>query len=504
MKQSIYIRNYIVTALIVLISFTLLGGLSTAWSYRRSVTEKSGMMTSTLHETARYVTNQHVYYGVELDDFNLSMWLAMTSGVSGFDLMVTDANGVICSCSERDFRHLGKYIPETILQLTATGRNAIWLSSLGTIYPESRQVIGTPLTMTFNGEIYVFGYLFVTSDMAAFREEWQDFSSVFILIALNVMVLTFVISFVATKKQAEPLKEIADAARRFARGDFSTRVEDTGREDEIGQLTQAFNAMAESAESAEMLRREFVANLSHELKTPMTVVAGFAEGILDGTIPPENEARYLGVISSETRRLARLVKSMLDMSTLQSADSGTMLDKRFDISEIVRLALLSLDGKIEGKKLDIEAALPEIPIMTRGDADSITQVVYNLIDNAIKFSKPCGVITLQLWKQGQKAYVSIENRGETIPANEMPHIFDRFHKADKSRSADREGVGLGLYIVKTILDIHNEDIFVTSMNGVTKFVFTLTIAKDTKVMEGAKETKGPKEFKGATVAKDRK
>jgi signal transduction histidine kinase len=311
--------------------------------------------------------------------------------------------------------------------------------------------------------------------MAAFRQDWQDFARVFILITIAVMILTFVISFVATKKQAEPLKEMAGAARRFARGDFSTRVQDTARLDEIGQLTQAFNAMADSLESSETLRREFIANLSHELKTPMTVVTGFAEGILDGTIPPENEKRYLGVISSETRRLSRLVKSMLDISTIQSTSSEDVLTNSFDISEVIRLALLSLDSKIEGKQLNINAELPEEPVVTRGNRDSITQVVYNLIDNAIKFSSPSGVINLELWKKGSRAYISIENQGETIPADELPHIFDRFRKADKSRSADREGLGLGLYLVKTILDSHNEDIFVTSSNGVTKFLFTLTI-----------------------------
>ena len=480
MKQSIYFRNFLVTALIVLISFALLGGLSTAWSYRRSMSEKRGMMTSTLQETARYVTTQYLYYGVELSDLNISMWLAMTSGVSGFDLLASDAEGVVGSCSEKDFKHLGKRVPDYVLQSVATGRDTLMLSSLGTIYPESRQVVGAPLTVLHDGKTVVFGYLFVSSDMAAFRREWQNFSSVFILIALNVMALAFVISLIATKKQAEPLKEMAGAARRFARGDFSTRVEDAGREDEIGQLAQAFNAMADSLESSETLRREFIANLSHELKTPMTVVAGFAEGILDGTIPPENEVRYLGVISSETRRLARLVKGMLDMSRLQSADTGTILEKTFDISEVVRLALLSLDSKIESKNLDVKTGLPEEPIMTRGDADSITQVVYNLIDNAIKFSTPGGDIVLELWKKGSKAYVAIENSGETIPADEIPHIFDRFQKADKSRSLNRDGVGLGLYIVKTILDNHNEDIFVTSGDGSTKFVFTLSITKDSQ------------------------
>ena len=475
MKHSIYFRNFIAIALIVLISYTLLGGLSTAWSYRRSMSEKRAMMTSALIETARYVTTQHLYYNVDLNDLNLNMWLAMISSVSGFDLLVTDADGVVQACSNRDAKYYGKHVPEPVLQSAAAVGYAVRLTTIGPIYPERRQVVGTTLFRTIDGEKYIFGYLFVSTDLAAFRQEWQQFSSVFLLIALNVMALTFVISFVATKKQAEPLNEMAGAARRFARGDFAARVGDTERQDEIGELTRAFNAMADSLESSETLRRDFIANLSHELKTPMTVIAGFAEGLLDGTIPRENEARYLGIISSETRRLSRLVKSMLEVTTLQSANSGAALEGSFDISEVVKIALLSLDGKIESKRLEVEAKLPEGSIITRGNGDSIMQVVYNLIDNAIKFSHPGGAISLDLWKQGSRAYVSVENRGETIPDEELPHIFDRFHKTDKSRSIDREGVGLGLYIVKTILDNHNEDIFVTSIDGLTRFMFSLTI-----------------------------
>ena len=475
MKHSIYIRNFLTTALIVLLSFVILSGLSTAWSYRLTTTEKKANMSSTLQETALYVMTQHIYYGVELSDFSLSMWMSLISGVSGFDLLLTDSDGVVCACSDKDFKHLGKTVPEFALAAAGSGRSTVALSTLGQIYPERRQVAATPLAMSSGGESYVFAYLFVSGDSAAFRQAWQQFSAAFTMIALSVLALTFVISFVTTKKQAVPLDEMAGAARRFARGEFSTRVEDSGRCDEIGQLTQAFNAMADSLERSETLRREFIANLSHELKTPMTVVAGFAEGILDGTIPPENEVRYLRIISSETRRLSRLVKSMLDMSALQSVDSAAILERSFDVSEVIRLALLSLEGKIAVKQLEVEAGLPEEPIVTRGDKDSVTQVVYNLLDNAIKFSPEGGGITLQLWKQAGRAYVSVENQGETIPADELPHIFERFHKTDKARSADRDGVGLGLYIVKTILDTHNENIFVTSGDGSTKFVFTLTI-----------------------------
>jgi len=485
MKHSIYFKNFLATALIVLISFTLLGGLSSAWSYRRTMSEKREAMLSTLQETARYVTTQYLFYNVELTDLSLSMWLALTSGVSGFDMLVTDADGVIGACSERDFRRLGYQVPESALRTAVNNSGAVMLSDLGQIYPDRRQITSAPLSVIINDETYIFGYIFVSSGLEAFRREWQQFSGVFMFIALSVMTLAFAISFVTTKKQAEPLNEMAGAARRFARGDFSMRVKDTCRMDEIGQLTEAFNAMADSLESSETLRREFIANLSHELKTPMTVITGFVDGILDGTIPPENETRYLGVISSETHRLSRLVKSMMDVSTLQSVGSDAALTRSFDVSEVARLALLSLDSKIESKRLDIEAKLPEEPVITRGDKDSITQVVYNLIDNAVKFSAPGGVIRIELWKQGGRAYISVENYGETIPPDELPHIFERFHKADKSRSADREGVGLGLYIVKTILDNHNEDIFVTSRNGATKFMFSLTTEKETKETKGA-------------------
>ena len=476
MKHSIYFRNFLTTALIVLLSFTILGGLSTAWSYRLSVSERKATMSSTLRETARYLVAWHTIYGEELSELSMSMQLSMISGVSGFDLLATDPGGVVGACSDKDFTHLGQTVPSSVLVTASSDAGSVMSSALGQIYPERRQVVGAPLMTNIGGEPQVFGYLFVSSDSEAFRQAWRQFSGVFILISLNVMALTFVISLLTTKKQAEPLNEMAGAARRFAHGDFSTRVEDTGRLDEIGQLTQAFNAMADSLESSETLRRDFIANLSHELKTPMTVITGFTDVILDGTISPENEERYLNIISSETRRMTRLVASMLDMVRHQSADTEAILQNSFDVSEVVRLALLSLGNKIENRRLDVKAELPEEAVMTRGDKDSITQVVINLIDNAIKFSVSGGVIGLQLWKRGGRAYVSVENRGEQIPTDELPHIFDRFHKADKARSADREGVGLGLYIVKTILDNHNEDIFVTSEDGITKFMFTLSIA----------------------------
>ncbi|MBQ4040899.1 MAG: HAMP domain-containing histidine kinase, partial [Oscillospiraceae bacterium] len=177
-----------------------------------------------------------------------------------------------------------------------------------------------------------------------------------------------------------------------------------------------------------------------------------------------------------THRLSRLVRNMLDVSQLSAKEPTELRKSSFDLTEVVVQTLLSLEKKITDRKLDVDAEIPEEPIVTLGDRDSITQVVYNLLDNAAKFAAEGSVIKLSVYKRSGRAYVSVENRGETIPEKELPLIFDRFHKTDKSRNFDKDGVGLGLYIVKTILDNHREDIFVTSANGVTKFTFTLTIA----------------------------
>ena len=196
---------------------------------------------------------------------------------------------------------------------------------------------------------------------------------------------------------------------------------------------------------------------------------------LDGTIPPDKEAGALKTISAETRRLSRLVRRMLDLSRLQSAENVTA-QEQFDVSEVLLRVLVSLEGKINARRLDVDTQLPDGPVMVWGDPDAITQVCYNLLDNAIKFSTEGTALGIGIAAKSGKAQVSIRNHGETIAPQELPLLFDRFHKTDRSRSVDREGVGLGLYIVKTILDNHKENISVTSENGVTEFTFTLTLA----------------------------
>lgn len=318
------------------------------------------------------------------------------------------------------------------------------------------------------------GFLFVAADATSVSEFLHSTLQLFLITAMVVLLISLIICSITVQRMVEPLKGMCAFAHKFAHGEVDTRVtEYANRDDEIGELAIAFNAMADSLAQAEQKRSEFVANVSHELKTPMTTIAGFADGILDGTIPPEKERESLQVISSETRRLSRLVRRMLELSRLQSSERVSA-QEQFDAAELLIRVLVSLEAKITEKDLDVETELPDGPVMVWGDPDAVTQVCYNLLDNAVKFSFPKGKLTLKITSKAGKAYISIGNQGETIPPDQLSHIFDRFHKADSSRSTHKDGVGLGLYIVKTILNTYKEDITVTSQDGFTEFTFTLS------------------------------
>lgn len=318
------------------------------------------------------------------------------------------------------------------------------------------------------------GFLFVAADATSVLDFLENTFQLFFITAVAVLLISLVICSITVQRMVDPLKGMCAFAHKFAHGEVDTRItEYTNRKDEIGELAIAFNAMADSLAQAEQKRSEFVANVSHELKTPMTTIGGYVDGILDGTIPPERERKYLSLVSSEIKRLSRLVRSMLDVSRLQ--DQGIPPEKmvRFDVAECLGQVLITFEQKINDKHLDVAVNFPEYSVYAQGELDAITQVAYNLIDNAVKFCPPGGQLGLSLRESGSKVYVSVSNTGDTIPPEELPLVFDRFHKIDKSRSLNRDGWGLGLYIVKTIICSHGEDISVTSRDGKTEFTFTL-------------------------------
>ncbi len=478
--RSTYFKNFMMSASLAVLSFLLLGMAFTLLSRGFLIEEQRSSMEVNADEVARSA----IAFGDDgdLTSWDLRMMLTTLSQSTGFEIMVANSDGVIVSCSDKELicPHLGFQLDNSSLR-QLDDADGDQLTRLGGLFSSVHYVVSSPIRSNSGNTL---GYAIVGYDSSRIMDTWNTFFATFLLVTVVVMGITVVMTFITTRQQTRPINEMAAAARKFAHGDFSVRITDTGRDDEMGELTASFNLMADSLERSEERRREFIANVSHELKTPMTTIAGFADGILDGTIPPEKERVYLETISSETKRLNRMVRNMLELSRIQSEDSTELLKRSFDISEVLMRTLLSLEGKINAKKLDVDAALPEEHFIVRGDGDAITQVVYNLLDNAIKFATEGSTLGLSLWKQGDKAYVSVKDHGETIPPSELNLIFDRFHKTDRSRSLDREGVGLGLYIVKTILGNHNEDISVTSADGVTEFVFTLTLCKQPQKQPG--------------------
>ena len=482
LMKSLYKRQFAMMAGMILISFALLGSAFITLSYTYTVREKQESMEHNADILANFTTlylsgNRSFYSPATIYDTEYRSYVSILAqladayvilsetaeGVSG--QIVYSSDGV----TEGGFN--GLYVPESVIQSAIQGKGYSGMDTLGGLFTEKRFVAASPI---YRGSVMA-GMVFVAAETSSLTEMWRAFANIFFFTAVVVLCIAFITTSVTSLRQTKPLKEMADAVRKFGHGEFETRVEVGGRQDEVGELAEAFNAMADSLAKSEAKRSEFVANISHELKTPMPTIAGFADGILDGTIPPAKEPEALATISSETRRLSRLVRRMLDLSRLQSTESVTA-QEQFDVSELMVRVLLSLETKINARRLDVDTNLPEEPVMVWGDPDAITQVCYNLLDNAIKFSLEGGVITLGVASKGGKAHVSVRNVGDTIPAAELPLLFDRFHKSDKSRSEDREGVGLGLYIVKTILNNHKENITVTSENGVTEFVFTLTLA----------------------------
>ena len=244
---------------------------------------------------------------------------------------------------------------------------------------------------------------------------------------------------------------------------------------ELIPLARTIQTDRKLREDNETMRREFTANVSHELKTPMTTIAGYLDGMLDGTIPQAEQRHYMELVSTEVRRLSRLVRNMLEISRLK--DQGIPADKLadFDLCEAAGQALLSFEQRINRKHLNVDVDMPELGVTVRAMPDAVTQVLYNLIDNAVKFIDDGGTLSIRVERSGNKAVTTVGNTGPTIAPEELPLLFDRFHKTDKSRSTDRDGVGLGLYIVKTIVLAHGEDIYVTSRDGKTEFTFTLPL-----------------------------
>ncbi|MCQ2483944.1 MAG: HAMP domain-containing histidine kinase [Clostridia bacterium] len=404
--------------------------------------------------------------------------MSIMSEAIGADIFITNMNGDVIVCKEMNdgkfminshfscFIHKNYHIDKSFIEEASDGEFSE-VSTLGGIFRTNQITTASPITVNGKTNAIVFATEPIT-------QSWYEYArrilQIFLIAALLAMVVSFITVYFLSYRLTRPLRQMSEATKHYAQGDFSYKVTVRGH-DEMAELAQAFNSMAMALSTLEVTRRSFVANVSHELKTPMTSIGGFIDGMLDGTIPQESYNHYLHIVSDEVKRLSRLVTGMLNMSKLEAGEMP-MNVKEFDISKNIFKTLLSFEKKINDKSIEIIGLDSMESTMIRADEDMLMQVVYNLIDNAVKFTPEGGYIFIKDFRDSEKTFVSIRNSGEGIERDELSKVFERFYKIDKSRSYDVRGAGLGLYLCKSIVELHGGEIKVESKVGeYTEFAF---------------------------------
>ena len=466
-------RRQFTMILCLLVAAILVIGLSFLYLFDRYAQDHQ---KQSLDDTAQSVTELvQSYSATYLNSWEFRTNLAVAARASDNDIVIYNSEGVVCICMERsNCEHLGKRLDSDTVDTLFQGEKAKLNKAVSTLYGDERMASAIAVLNSDGSRLCI---VVVSVQKAAITALTEKMLRVFLLAALLILVAALLAIPIFTRREARPIQEMAAAARQIAHGNLDVRVPTGNENEELEELAVAFNNMTLALKNSETIRNEFVANISHELKTPMTTIAGYLDGMLDGTIPPEKYRYYMELVSTEARRLSRLVRSMLDISRLR--DQGIPADQKtnFDICEAAGQALLCFEQRINQKKLNVEIDMPDEGLTIHAAQDSVTQVLYNLIDNAVKFVNEGGTLSVRIRRHGNSAMISVGNTGKTIPPEELPLVFDRFHKIDKSRSNDRDGWGLGLYIVKTIVLAHGEDVYVTSQDGKTEFTFSMSLAK---------------------------
>ena len=324
------------------------------------------------------------------------------------------------------------------------------------------------------------GFIFISTPTSEIFSISADFFKALSIGIILVVILDLILSYILSRRISRPIKDIGNAAKNFASGDFSSRVQPIrkgGNIKEINDLTTTFNDMAFHLEKADDIRNNFISDVSHELRTPMTTIGGFVDGIMDGTIPPEQQNEYLGIVKEEISRLSSLVNSFLDVTRSQTGNQVLEMTV-FDINEVVRRTLLNFESGITEKGVTVDVYFDSDPCYVKADINSIKSVLTNLLENAIKFTDEKGEIRISAVQRQNEIVVSVYNTGCGISEEDSKYVFERFYKADKSRSLNRNGTGIGLYIAKDIINRHGKNIGVRSVEGqFAEFIFSLDRGK---------------------------
>ena len=398
--------------------------------------------------------------------------VANTADMSKSDIFITDKNGKLLFCSDMSDennliceKHGNIQIPGEITTGILAGGKMATIGSLGGIYENEHFIAASVSRKAFSYEADVIVFAVQTMN-DGLEQYYTNFIEIYLTAALGFIAITGLVVYGLTYTLVRIIRDMAEAAKRYAKGDFSYRikVQDRSSVREFDELSAEINSMAENLDSLENSRAEFVANVSHELKTPMTTIGGFIDGILDGTIEKENHKHYLQIVSDEVKRLSRLIVSMLNMSKME-ADELKINPSKFNLTQQIVGIFIAFEQKINDKQINITGLelLPNAYI--EADPDMINQVFYNLVDNAVKFAQQGGEISVSIKIQETDVIVKIRNTGKLIAEEDIEHVFERFYKGDKSRSLDAKSAGLGLFIVKSLVLLHDGDVSVCNINN---------------------------------------
>ncbi len=403
----------------------------------------------------------------------LSYELQVLEGYMAASIFFIDKNGVVVLTSPGiDDEWIGQAITnQGVIDSVLEGNVVTLEGKINGMFDEAVLTVGYPL------QTEPIAGIFMCTSMPEIERSLQGMYKMGFCILTAVMGIGMILVYASSKKITSPLLQMNEAAKVIAGGNFEQRVE-ISSEDEVGQLAESFNHMAESLDKYEKVRRDFIANVSHDLRSPLTSIQGFLGAILDGTIPEQKQEHYLNIVLEETKRLTKLTNDIVELSRAQTS-TITLEKKRFDINDLIRESIERLEPRLKQKDIQINAMFAEKETFVCADRDKIARVIYNLVDNAIKFSGEGEQIEIETaLKENKKLLVSVKDYGKGISEEDVKYVFDRFYKVESSRGKDKTGSGLGLSIVREFLLAHGENIAVKSEEGKgTTFLFCLKLAE---------------------------
>lgn len=337
----------------------------------------------------------------------------------------------------------------------------------------SEQTLSVLIPVSHN--YHVRGYIAIHTPMSVIVREKEGHLISFYITMILLLGLAFLFAAANWLMIILPIRRIRRGAGEYALGNYSVPIH-MNREDELGFLADTMDFMAESLKDQEEDQRKLISNISHDFRSPLTSIKGYIEAMLDGTIPSEMQEKYLNIVLRETERLTKLTSGLLTLNSMDPKQNR-LCKTRFDINTIIKNTAATFEGTCTSRHISIELLFTDWESYVYADMGKIQQVLYNLIDNAIKFSPPDSTITVETTLKYEKLFVSVRDTGAGIPKDSLKKIWERFYKTDISRGRDKKGTGLGLAIVKEIIQLHNENINVISTEGVgTEFIFSLSRA----------------------------